>query len=85
MITHVAICNELNTIYKAKNEDYGDSFGASVKEWGLIAAVVRMDDKMRRLKHLVKNKAKVDESIRDTLLDLSNYGIMTIMEVDNDK
>jgi hypothetical protein len=85
MKSHASVCAELNRIYKAKNQDYGDSFGASVKEWGLIAAVVRMDDKMRRLKHLVKNDAKVDESIRDTLLDLANYAIMTIMEVDNDK
>jgi len=74
---------ELSEVYYAKNADYGDSFGASVKEWGLIAAVVRMDDKMRRLKQLVKQPAKVKESMRDTLLDLANYAIMTIMEVDN--
>jgi len=83
-MSHMSTCEELNEIYKAKNADYGDSFGESVKEWGLIAAVVRMDDKMRRLKQLIKQPAKVNESIRDTLLDLANYGIMTIMEVDNE-
>ena len=43
-----------------------------------------MDDKMRRLKQLAKgNTARVKtESIRDTLMDLANYAIMTVMELD---
>ena len=48
----------------------------------MIAAVVRMDDKMRRLKTLMKAEARVPETVRDTLLDLANYAIMTAMEVD---
>lgn len=26
-----------------------------------------------------------DESVRDTLIDLANYAIMTVMEIDRDK
>jgi hypothetical protein len=38
---------------------------------------------MRRLKQLIKQEAQVkDESIRDTVLDLANYAIMTVMELD---
>jgi hypothetical protein len=79
-MSHETVCSELNRIYKAKQHDYGNSFGESVKEWGLIAAVIRMDDKMRRLKTLITSERQVDESIRDTLLDLANYSIMAIME-----
>ncbi len=75
------ISAELRAIYIAKNADYGDSFSAAWREWGIISALVRMDDKMRRLKNLVKHDARVDESIRDTLLDLANYAIMAAMEV----
>ena len=77
------IYEELETLYTTKNADYGDSFGQSIREWGIIAGVVRMDDKMRRLKNLVRNDAKVkDETIRDTLLDLANYAIMTLEAMD---
>ena len=76
------VAAELRATYLAKNADYGDSFRSSYREWGMIAALVRMDDKMKRLKNLAKNDAKVPETVRDTLLDLANYAIMTAMEVD---
>ncbi len=63
------------TFYR-KNADYGNSFEESLDEFGLVAAVVRMDDKMRRIKNLTKREAMVDEKIEDTLLDLANYAIM---------
>lgn len=80
---HLEICRELNTIYTAKNKDYGDSFGKSYKEYGLTMACIRLEDKLNRLKALTKNgQAQVkDESIEDTLKDLANYAIMTVIEM----
>lgn len=71
-------------IYVQKNADYGDSFSKSYKEFGIIAPVVRMSDKMERIKQLSKvEDVKVkDESIRDTLIDLANYALMTAVEID---
>ncbi|BFL72104.1 nucleotide modification associated domain-containing protein [Anaerococcus nagyae] len=78
-----AIMREMLKTYRDKNADYGDSFSKSYKEFGLVAPVVRMSDKMERIKALSKADAKVkDESIKDTLLDLANYAIMTIVEMD---
>jgi hypothetical protein len=78
---HEQICKELNTIYVTKNADYGNSFGEQYQEHGIVSAVIRLDDKMRRLKSLSKQQAQVkDESIEDTLMDLCNYAIMTVME-----
>ena len=71
---------ELLDIFKKKNSDYGNSFEKSLQEHGIIAAIVRMEDKMSRLSNLSNNKSnqKVnDESIIDTLKDLSNYALMT--------
>ena len=80
---HKKILDEIYDTYKRKNADYGNSFGEQFIEYGLLSAVIRLHDKMRRLKQLLKNEAQVkDESIRDTLLDLANYAIMTIMELD---
>jgi hypothetical protein len=79
---HEQICKELNDIYVRKNADYGNSFGEQYQEHGLVSAVIRLDDKMRRLKSLSKKQAQVkDESIEDTLLDLCNYSIMSVMEL----
>lgn len=71
---------ELTDIFERKNKDYGNSFEESLEKHGLIAAVVRMEDKMLRLTNLSKNESEQlvnDESLIDTLKDLSNYALMT--------
>jgi hypothetical protein len=76
--------DELLKTFVDKNADYGNSFESSLEEYGLIAALIRMDDKMGRLRTLIKSEAKVkDESISDTLRDLSNYALMASVWVDN--
>ena len=81
---HAAICKTLNDIFVAKNADYGDSFSSLYQKLGLISAVTRISDKTNRLQSLCTRDALVkDESVRDTLLDLANYAIMTIIEMDN--
>lgn len=83
----ISVLQEISDMYHRKNHDYGDSFRKSLEEFGLVAAVVRMSDKMERIKTLIKGEeagkeALVrDEKIRDTLMDLANYAIMTVMEM----
>ncbi len=87
---HRDICDELNQIYERKNHDYGDSFHKSWVEEGMAMPRIRLGDKFNRFKTLTLNtnsqdadaQRVKDESIRDTLLDLANYAIMTIMELD---
>lgn len=74
------ITQEMTDTFCKKNHDYGNSFFESLDKRGLVAALVRMEDKMNRLNSLESNKAMVkDEAIEDTLLDLANYSIMTAM------
>lgn len=78
---HRGICEALNALYERKNHDYGDSFAKSFEEYGMAMPCIRLEDKLNRLKALTKNTAKVsDESIEDTLMDLANYAIMTLVE-----
>lgn len=79
-----ALTTEMADTYERKNADYGDSYGESLNEFGIIAGVVRMGDKFNRLKSLSKNQRRrvKDESLRDTLLDLANYAIMSVMWLD---
>lgn len=74
------ITNNMAKTYAAKNHDYGNSFEQSCDKFGIIAGIIRMGDKINRLESLSKREAKVkDESIKDTLLDLASYSVMTLM------
>lgn len=77
-----------------KNHDYGNSFEESLDQLGIVASIVRMSDKMKRLESLTdesKTQQVGSESLLDTLEDLSNYAAMTacwlrgIQEEDGDK
>lgn len=83
---HFKICKKLNDTYRRKNLDYGNSFSKQFKEYGITSSAIRIEDKFLRFKNLLKNEAQVkDETIEDTLLDLANYAIMTVMEMKNQK
>lgn len=85
---HKKICEKLNKIYQAKNKDYGDSFSEIYKKLGIVSAVTRIGDKYHRLENLcikTDNERQVkDENIKDTLIDMANYAIMTIIELEKD-
>ena len=80
--------DELLAIFEKKNADYGNSFEESLEKHGIIAAIVRMEDKMGRLNSLSKKGAEQkvsDESLVDTLKDLSNYALMTAVWLEEEK
>lgn len=84
MINVGEICNEVKGILERKNKDYGNSFSEQWREYGMISSCIRLEDKMRRLKRLTMSSERYvkDESIRDTLLDMCGYAILTINELD---
>lgn len=85
---HRELTTLLNSLYKVKNKKYGDSFGQSVREFGYISALTRMSDKYNRLKQLIMSNqtgSDTDESLEDTLVDLANYCLMTVMELNHAK
>lgn len=84
VLRHEEICKEINELYAKKNHDYGDSFHQTFVEEGMAMARIRLGDKFNRFKTLSRNgEQKVnDESIRDTLIDLANYAIMTVLEME---
>lgn len=81
---HREICEEISDLYAKKNHDYGDSFHQTFVEEGMAMARIRLGDKFNRFKTLSRSgEQKVsDESIRDTLIDLANYAIMTVLEME---
>lgn len=83
MITNELIkqhTTELANTLIQKNHDYGNSVQEQFKEYGLTSILVRLDDKMRRLKNLRTLTPQVaEESLKDTLKDLSGYALLGLM------
>ena len=81
---HLQLCKILNEVYNRKNHDYGDSFHQTFLEEGFAMARIRLTDKLNRFKALTRTNEKqkvTDESLTDTLMDLANYALMTIIEM----
>jgi Nucleotide modification associated domain 1 len=59
-------------LFDKKQSDYGSH---NISDFGMFGCVVRMNDKFRRIQNLFGKgrKARVNESIRDNLQDISNY------------
>lgn len=61
-----------------KQQDYGSR---NISSFGTVGVIVRMNDKFERIKNLIKNRRKsaVNENVKDTFRDLSNYSIIALM------
>lgn len=60
------ITTKMSELYSKKNHDYGDAFGQTFAELGIISAITRISDKTNRLKSLaIKDQRADDERIED--------------------
>lgn len=77
------LTGEMVALYTRKNRDYGNSFTEMYKDWGPMYPLSRMQEKLRRATQLMRSgEAQVtEEKVADTLLDLANYALMTILEI----
>jgi len=75
--------SQQEALYSEKNEKYDDAFGKTFSEYGPTVAIIRLEDKLNRVKALVR--AGLDdsngESLVDTLTDLANYSNMFLIEL----
>lgn len=80
---HKKLCEEIHDLCTRKNKDYGSSAHDSYIDFGIISYVIRLSDKINRLKNLVKSKEQKvkDESIEDTLKDLANYSLLALADL----
>lgn len=80
------ITEKMRGTFLKKNHDYGNSFHETWDEFGdkgIITALTQISHKYHRLMNIgLGTKPLVDESIDDTLLDMANYCILTIMELE---
>lgn len=81
------ILKELGELHDRKQADYGrgDDPFANVRgsaEWGVpawVAAMIRGNDKIKRLQSLVQNGKLENESAEDSLRDLAVYAVIALV------
>lgn len=68
-----------------KHKDYGPKNISQSPGSPINGLRVRMHDKLARINHLYDNGATPEnESLRDSFIDLVNYGIIALMVLDGD-
>lgn len=82
-----AILDEMRAMHERKSADYGQGEDplANVrasKEFGVpawVGCMVRANDKVIRIKSMVKNGKLENESVEDSLIDLAAYAILSLV------
>lgn len=76
------VLDDMKLVHNAKNSDYGNAFEDALNKpnLGLTYAAGLIYNKSNRFVNLHnKPTCEVSESLEDTLLDLANYCVMTIV------
>lgn len=77
------IAAEARNLLISKHADYGPNNIARAPGGPLNGLAVRLHDKVARLVHLLSNGTQPNnESLRDTFLDLANYGLIGVLVLD---
>lgn len=81
------LLKEIGDLHDRKQQDYGtagDPF-ANVRasaEWGIpgwVGALVRLNDKVVRLKQFARRGSLSNESARDSMLDIAVYALIALV------
>lgn len=77
------VFGEAMRILIGRHNDYGPGNIANGYPDPLTALVVRMSDKMERIKNLLSTgNATFGERMRDSWIDVANYGLIGVMVID---
>lgn len=77
--TFLEIALENVILMDRKQRDYGSK---NISGFGTYGVVVRMNDKFERIRNLFnsgRRKSAINESIKDSFRDISNYAIIALM------
>lgn len=79
------VAQDIADLVARKNKDYNNSFDKSIDKRGNDVYFIRIEDKLSRLENLLKSneKAKINESIEDTLKDIVGYTLLMMNYLNN--
>lgn len=78
----------LEEAYVLRKKKYA-AYGGTYKDFGSLGLVIKVNDKVGRLKQLMKHpmlrKEHQYETMRDSAIDLLNYAAMLVMVLDEEE
>lgn len=88
-----ALLKEIGELHDRKQQDYGvvtDPFAnvRGSRDWGVapwIGAMIRGNDKVKRLQKYAKDGALANESARDSFMDLAVYSLIALILHDEEE
>ena len=79
------VFEEAQSLLLRKHEDYGPKNISQAPGGALNGLRVRMHDKTARINHLIDNgNDPLNESLRDSFIDLLNYSAISLMVLDGE-
>lgn len=83
-VTFRDICNQMIELNIRKSNDYGASYQNLLREFGDVAAVIPLQNKLDRIKNIIRKGGKANnESLQDSVLDLACYAVMYLVGLEN--
>jgi hypothetical protein len=84
---------QIAELHSVKQHDYGvdeDPFAniRASRDFGVepwVGAVIRLNDKVTRIKSFIKKGALKNESVQDSLLDISVYALIALILFEEEK
>lgn len=78
--------DDIIELQRQKDIDYGSAFDKTFRLFGRDVLLIRLYDKFNRFEKLTNNKEQnvKDESIIDTLIDITCYAVLGIMSISKD-
>ena len=70
------ILAEIEKLLIMKNKAYGNK---NIEKIGKSGILIRLEEKMERLKHMISNEIQDKESVEDTWKDIIGYAVIGIM------
>ena len=83
-VTFRDICNQMIELNIRNSNDYGASYQNLLREFGDVAAVIPLQNKLDRIKNIIRKGGKANnESLQDSVLDLACYAVMYLVGLEN--
>ena len=82
-----AVLAEMGNLHDKKQADYGlptDAFSniRAGEDWGVeawVSALIRANDKVKRLQKVAQGGELSNEGVEDSLIDLANYAVIALV------
>lgn len=84
-LAYKILLNKMDNLHETKKHSYGPAFYDAIDRVGMAHALGQIYHKYARAEHLIMNNIANEESPEESLIDLANYCLMTLVKMQENK